>query len=953
MLVLWGVEMEMGGFYRTMSHFLMTFLILFLASCGGAKNNDPQISELIIESITLQDQNLEFDLNDPQPITLSVISTFDDGTTKTEDFTLVWLKDENKLELKNSQDELVTLTYDSDSLLAQNNGTISFGSENVEDVINFDLTLIPLIIVTDITSQSGDSLELSVGDTSTLDFELSYSDNSKLKASNSLISCESDSPDILSSTSNCELKGLSAGNAKITVTVLQTNINAIVDIVVKEAPVEEITINNIENLNGDPTLEINDELTLQFNMNYSNNTSTEQTDGLITCSSDDVAKVSIISNCNIKANSVGTANITAKVNSNISITFQVTVSETTPSEPTITNIVSLNSSTSIKVDDELDLLFRIEYSDNSSTEQIDSLLTCTSNDETKLMILSACRVKGVSEGDVDVMVKGSTGNAISVTLTVVAKDVDPPQVTIKEFHIIGLNNNMEINDKEVLSVEGTNSDDSPIANVFQYVKCVTSSLNVSVTDHCEVTANSAGTAKIDLELINFDIGNPVLTSANVQINEKAISQIILQPFNISMLVGQSQMFDISVKYTDGLTESNVGELVQCEIVSGAEFAELINFCELNALAVGKTEIQISLLNNTNSIPAIIHQISIVDSGKIIKSGELIYLQTQDFINDASDEAFTWSLGQCDVEINIKAPLVGSDCSVEAAYPGDFLVTGVLTNPANGTDKRDVSMFITIESVQLTSDNGYGFSIQSEVYSIMYELVGVTSNQSYKVLMASVDGGTIPQLARMTVLPTATSSTDICINELPNNYNSIACGVNSSTSSIFVFVDNGFTLVGFSGQFDIQIDENISIVDGKPNALVVDDFQPLEIGQPFQGHVTSNIDTESMSRYYSSLDLGMKNKVDSGNYQLSIVFESENVDENNILFEGGSGLTSIDNSCVGDSFSRIGNTFSCELANTQQDYLFVYISGKGFSSVRGENSPSATGELDYIITLTQF
>ena len=647
--------------------------------------------------------------------------------------------------------------------------------------------------------------------------------------------------------------------------------------------------------------------------------------------------------------------------SNIELSIEIVIKDVIidPIDLSIKKYVLAPDNVELSIGDETVLSLSVIMSDDSQGTvpndvscQLDSISDVVS-------VSSDCKVVALQAGEVKVTIMRTEAVNDSLiekaNITVLAESKPEPAITVSK---------VEINEKTPTLIQGlelpltltlTYSNDEIKDNQFDIVECRSSSSFISITSDCIVTGISPGKAIIDLVMLTSD--TPTLIGSEIEITAPSITQLRMSPQNLFLQNGDSQLFKVFADYNNG---ASVDVTADTNCLVSSDVLLVTELCDITANKNGSAQVTPTLKDG--SVVDVVLAASVeVSEAIVIYSGDYLMLIAEDFD------------GGLDVNISCSADFnlgLESNCEIFAFYPGSYQITATLRNASTGGVIDIVSRLVIVKAVPLgdySLQSEFSVDIPPDVYDIFYEISNVSMDETYKVTL--FDPLLSPDV-KMAVLPDFLNGRS-CLNTVPSGAleYQVACGVATLSDKIYVHISPTplHISTGLNAKIRVVPDDNVLKYDGPlkveggSNSAYLNayEFVPLTVGEALvDGHVPANLDGLNVSRYYSSVPLGMNTAENAGNfYTVSVKFDSPNYDSRSAIIrwysaKAGDEAGEPNSQCIPQSDSLETNTLTCTFDNIKQAYIFVEIHGNGVDNLGLSNITAVDGEIGYSIKLTQ-
>jgi len=797
------------------------------------------------------------------------------------------------------------------------------------------------------------SLTLSKDETKTTnvlaDFESGENDIEITSLSKCLVKSGAE---FVSVTEGCEITGLAKGSAEVIAelksdsTMITTNILSI-NVIVPEILSMKISPALLELKRGSVD-------SVKVFADYDNGDTDVDITSLAKCSlKSGVDYISVTESCEVTAVALGSAEIIAELTSDSSKkTLSSGIVEV--KESVISSLRIEPSSLSMNKSDVEAVKVFADYENGETNTDVTSLVRCVINEGAdSIAVTESCEITAVETGNAVVSVEFLDGSSISSIPTADVAVVK--YVTRIEFTSPSISLIEDLEKQSSLLV--TYSDASTTLDDFSLVKCESNSPLITVTDNCYVKAVSAGTATVSLKL--FTPSDVTLGELSVDVLPAVITKLYVSPNEKLLAIGDKKPFKVLADYNNKKSGVNVTSLSRCLLDSGNSIISITDAenCVVEGLQEGSGTVKAELNDGSIVESNVMATVSVIDA-KIIPSGTTVVLDGAYFGDAAANVS-------CDVEI--AQIVINADCSVVGIFPGFFDVTATLTDSASGEVISTVVKPVAVEAAvlgDLSAANDFTFTVDPNIYVVVYKVANAATGEIYKV---TLQDNSFSDTLSLSVLPDL-SFNNSCENTFPAavfSRSQVACGIQTTADDFYILLDKLNPLVGLSGTITVNTDPNILLSHGKPvfgaNGAYIDSYEfnsenLLVVGQPLTvGHVPANLDGINISRYYSNIDDGnMDPEPLSGDYQISIQFDSTNFDATSVVigWDNADSIGNLVSICPYSDLLISNDTLSCTIINSAQTHIFVEVHGNGTDHNGVSNITAVDGEIGFNITLTQ-
>ena len=585
------------------------FLSLFLIACGGGKKDSDQVppDQVTVKTAGLNLAKVSIDLNQNNSADVVLTRIFDDESETTLNLVISW--DDENLVLNDESGNLIQLDYDKDLLIAGET-SIKFTDPESKLDIEFLIELIQESIPPSIQQYvlSPNNLELEIGNTADLSISVTMSDGNNSTVPEDVICALDASSAVINVSEDCQISALEAGQAIVTLAAtedIDDNLIQKATVVVLPPSVAVITKAEIQA----PTDLLVEGLDLQLSVKstYSNGDFSFDEFDVVKCLSNS-SIITITADCKVTAKSPGKATIELEklINADIELaTFEIEVTprsvirlRVTPDKLFLGN----SESRSVKV--------LADYNNGDMSVDVTAQSRCFLKNpvDDVISVQESCFVEAIQDGNAEVSAELKDGSIVNdISVASVNVSVVPPDIT--KIEIDPSVKQIFTNSSLQLSVNLIYSNGEVVKDDFTQVKCISNSPFVDVTPSCNVTANSTGTAIIQLELLVESTAE--LFESQIEVQAASITHLTVSPINLVVKDGETQSLTILADYNNGDKNMDVTNQSRCLLHAGAGVVSVLDSCEFTALSTGNAKITAELIDGSPIDSVTVSQVEVL------------------------------------------------------------------------------------------------------------------------------------------------------------------------------------------------------------------------------------------------------------------------------------------------------------------------------------------------------
>ena len=539
---------------------LISFVVL-LSGCGNGASDDnaPLVSTPHVVSVSAKTEVITIDLNVSQSVNFDVVTRFDDDSDKITSFIAVWSAENKSLSVTGGDENApIKFDYDVDALI--NTGTsITITDDLLPENVVVILNLIPVevvdVAIVKILPQVFPS-NFFVNDNFQLSIKAENSDASIVDDVLPLVVCSVETNLFISVTEQCEITALSAGEVDVIVALVgDASISSSIKITVVPIPVLASISNLIPEALTAPFY-IDDTVQLAVKAKKSDDTFVENALSLVVCSVVINAVVNVGEDCMLTAVGAGSVTIHVTLKADNAISAIITINVTAAPVPILVSSILPEPLVvaALYVDDIYSLAIKAKKSDDSIVDDALTLVTCSVVNELIATVTSGCELTATGSGVTDVLISLKANTDISATLSI---------RVLPSIHFVENQVSIEAGKNLQLTLAGKFSNALPATDLFQWVKCSTSSAFFSVTENCVVTAQSEGVSDVSLTFIDENQSVVTLDAATVTVTAPVIVTELIVSGGRQLWVGSSKVLMLSAKLSDGSVLNDARSIAKC------------------------------------------------------------------------------------------------------------------------------------------------------------------------------------------------------------------------------------------------------------------------------------------------------------------------------------------------------------------------------------------------------